>query len=121
MSESVRYKGKLQRITVKGKTIEQQCEDILKNNIGGEPPKWLDHYDGYTEYVTCELQSEYVIYDGDIFKVIERESREDFSWFEVKQSSVDIFEFDVAYYNGVCCFAEAIEQAFENRKQEESK
>lgn len=118
MSESVCYKGKLKRITVKDKTIEEQCEDIVKSSIGEALPKWLSDY---TEYVTCELQEDYVIYDGEIFQVIEKRSLSDFEWFKVKKNSDDVFEFDVAYYNGGCCFAEAIEKAFENKKQEVTK
>lgn len=110
MSETVHYKGVLEKINKKnGESLEEQCKRLL-NDIE------LDsYYDSYQEKIT-ELNG-YYVYDNDLYKVHASELNPYDNIFTAKRNSLDNISFEVKYYNGGCGLAEAIDIALENMEE----
>jgi CRISPR/Cas system-associated protein Cas10 (large subunit of type III CRISPR-Cas system) len=92
MSETVHYKGKL---IPTGKTLKEF--DPNAHDISDHCEKAVD-IDG----LVYEVQKEYIDPYSDIFK----SSKND-------DGTID---FEIKYYNGACCFYEAIDYALKTRR-----
>jgi hypothetical protein len=111
MSRVVNYVGTLEKINkLENETLEEQCKRLL-NNVELE-----EFYDTYEEMFEDTVDDEYVICNGEIYKVEKEELDSNSSKFSISVKNKKI-NFDVLYYNGGCCFKEAIEKAFENMKE----
>jgi len=110
MSETVHYKGKLGRVEfLENEDLEGLCERILKGDKG-------DHCDTFAEYL--EEFEQFVIIKDRVFKVLEKIEADSESIFNISTNDNAVFDFEVMYYNGGCCFGEALEYAFDLKEKE---
>ncbi len=113
MSEMVRYTGKLRlKEKLPNETLEEQCKRILREHNYFE---LQDYCDSWKEMLYDELYERYVVYNNEVYEVIEKNYR-DFcdSSFEAYKNDDGIINYQVVYYNGGCGFTEAIEEALNN-------
>ena len=112
MSETVRYTGKMSLIPkLENETLEEQCKKILKEY---DYSKLYSYYDSWEEMLCDKLYGQYVIFDNDIYKIIEKIHKNiDQDIFEAYHNNDGTISYEVMYYNGGCSFDEAISYALE--------
>jgi hypothetical protein len=112
MSETVHYKGKLERLYSGTLPLEVQLQMELEK-VGSEFTV-CDYLANYEEALE-ELQEidDYFLYKNNLYSV----SREKQNPYDDIMSAHKIdeytIEFELRYYNGGCCFQEALETALE--------
>ena len=113
MSEMVRYTGKLRlKEKLPNETLEEQCKRILFEHNYFELQYY---YDSWKEMLCYELYERYVIYNNEVYEVIEKNYRDFYdSIFEAYKNDNGTIDYQVVYYNGGCGFTEAIEEALNN-------
>lgn len=118
MSQQETVTGKLKLIPkLPNETLEDQCKRIC-NDKGYflEEPYDLENY-SYLEYLQDEFYGKYVDYKGDLYEVIQKKDLDDLSIFNISKNQDGTFDFTLSYYNGGCCFSEAIGYAFEDMEE----
>jgi len=107
MSETVIYRGKLQKLDVTDK--EQFSLDMLSTYNIPRNTFWDTAYEQLRE----DLYDEFIILkDNTIYKVLSKSDNEiDDDIFELTSNEDGTFNYLVMYYNGGCGFSEAIEYA----------
>lgn len=113
MSEMVRYTGKLRlKEKLPNETLEEQCKRILCEHNYFELQGYCDSWE---EMLYDELYERYVIYNNEVYEVIEKNYRDFYdSIFESYKNDDGTIDYQVVYYNGGCSFTEAIEEALNN-------
>lgn len=87
--------------------MEELCKRIL--NVD-EIDEW---YDSYEEQLTSEEYDKYIINKGELYKVVSMNDIDECqSEFNITENQDGTFDYSVRYYNGGCCFSEAINYAF---------
>lgn len=115
MSRTVHYTGRLELVEkLKDETLEEQCKRILSlynyTDLHG-------YCDTWEEMLCDELYEKYVIHNEDVYKVVEKRSRNtDYDVFEAIENSDGSISYVVMYYNGGCSFDEAIGYALNKLK-----
>lgn len=117
MSETVHYRGLLQRVSVGIEASKKSAQEILQEKASKEAPQydnpiehlcdwWGDEYFYYpkTESLYKIASQHYVELDEEI---IEAKTTED----------PDEFEYELRYYNGGAGFTECLEEALEKLKK----
>jgi hypothetical protein len=97
VSETVHYKGKL---TPTGKTALEFIGD-----------KDISDYDDIEEYFTDNFYKYAVLFEGKVFIVDKQDIDQDTDVFNSSKNDDGSIDFEVKYYNGGCCFNEAMEEA----------
>jgi hypothetical protein len=69
----------------------------------------------FRKFISEDLYDEYVIYDDRVYAVNMDSDYGDIMY--ARQRSDGQIDFVLEYYNGGCCFSEAIEEALENIKE----
>lgn len=113
MSETVTYRGKLQKVAEGKEAIESWCKEFIQHKglcIEGS------YHDDYTEMATEDYYKDLVLANDALFKVLSKENLEGDDIFQIKDMGNGEFEYLVQYYNGGCGFSEAIEYSFEKLK-----
>ena len=114
MSETVTYKGKLHKVAEGKEPVEAWCKQFIEYKgkcIEGS------YYDNYTEMATEEYGQDVIIANDILFKVLSKEDLDNEDIFELKDLGNGEYEYLVQYYNGGCCFAEAIEYSLDRLKK----
>lgn len=111
MSETEYRAGKL--IPVE---IEKDIEVTAKKLLDDAGIVKADYYDSFEECLTDELYGKYIVVDGKIFVVEEKEVNPYEDIFNVEPNGDGSFNFTLKYYNGGCGFGEAIENGFKKLK-----
>lgn len=113
MSEYESHKGKLKKVDFEDISLAKKCKSILELEEVKVPEYYnLEKEEDCIECIQDNLDEEYVIYNNDIFKVVEKSYVDpDNDIFEAEQNENGEIEFFVKYYNGGCGFSEAIETA----------
>ena len=112
MSEDKFYTGKL-KIAYKGNDLEGFAKDYILNNKLNH----ADYWDNYLEHFEDEASDNYVVVGDIVYEVVERSSNNTYDdIFEASRNEDGTIDFTVKYYNGGCCFSEAIETALEGLK-----
>ena len=111
MSETVHYTGRLKLVEkLENETLEEQCKRILKWHKYTELNKYCDTWE---EMLCDEFYKKYVIYNEDIYEVVELKDRCNRDVFEAIENSDGSISYVVMYYNGGCSFDEAIGYALD--------
>jgi hypothetical protein len=114
MSYYERHKGTIERVYFAG-SIEEFAESL---NLGKLPDYYDDWGEYFREYFREELSDEYIIYNGNIFKVNNTE----------EDASNDIFEYNInggkieyqfSFYNGGTCLYEQLMEVLEKAEIQE--
>ena len=94
--------GKIKLIEkLENETLEQQCKRVLVM-------KQLDnYYDSYEEAI-MDCNDKYIIHNNNVYEVIEDREQEDCDIFEANSNADGTISYTISYYNGGCCFNEAI-------------
>lgn len=98
MSETVHYKG----------TLKPTGKTILEFIKGDKIP---DYYDNEKEYFEDEYYQNATLIDNQVYTVEKEDVDIHDDILNIKKIG-DNFEFEFKYYNGGCCFEEALEYAF---------
>lgn len=113
MSETVTYKGKLQKLAEGKEEIESWCKELLEykgKSIEGSL------YADYTEMATENYEKDLLVANDMLFKIVSKVDLEGDDIFQIKHLGNGEYEYLVQYYNGGCCFSEAIEYSLEKLK-----
>lgn len=111
MSEMVHYKGKIELVKkLENETLEDTCKRILIDN--GIKLEVNESYESYQEQIFDSLYEKYVVVNNEVYKVVEKKDFDDSDIFDIHDNGDGTYSYDVMYYNGGCCFEEAIEEAF---------
>lgn len=115
MSRMVHMTGTLVEVDLKGKTLEKECERIIKER---EQDADSSSYDTYAERVKYNYEEEYYITDDKLYEINNmQEYGEDDDIFKSVKNSDNSIDFEVKFYNGGCPLEEALETALEERNQ----
>ena len=112
MSEVVHYTGKIKLVEkLPNETLEYQCKRILAQHGYTE----LESYcDSWNEMLYEEMYEKYVIVNGDLYEVIEKNDKKyDTDVFNASDNKDGSYNYEVMFYNGGCSFSEAIEIALD--------
>ena len=113
VSETVRYKGKLQLLDRKGVSISDTMVDLIQSS-GREVPSYYDLGDIY-EVRDCfndMLYDSHMLLGENVYKIIEKTK-------ENSEHSLTVYEdnglihFDTTFYNGGTCLEEMLEDGLE--------
>jgi len=111
MSETVHYKGTLKEVVrLNNETLNDQCKRILNNE------KLESYFESYDEKLLNDCYEEYTIHDNILYSVEKQDIENDGEIFNISKNGNGTFDFEVRYYNGGCCFDEAISYAFKYKK-----
>lgn len=102
MSETVYFKGKLKPT---GKDLINYVDD---HDIP-------DYYDSDEEYFNDYLSESAIVIDGKVFEVERTQFEDSDDIFESTKNEDGTIDFQVKYYNGGCCFGEALEYALKKQ------
>ena len=120
MSETVHYKGKLIEIKrLNNESLEDLCERICKEKGVNE----LSTYnDTWADQITDSFWQDTVIVNDKLYKIQDKEYLDnEFDIYSASLNPDGTIDFDVMYYNGGCCFTEALEEALNNINTSEIK
>jgi len=106
MSETEHYTGELIKIP-KTSSVEDMCKQICQESGMLE----TGYYETWREALEYDFDKDYFIYDDVIYKVdlVENDPYDDI--FRASKSCNGRIKFEVKYYNGGCCFSEALKEA----------
>lgn len=115
MSETVRYRGQLIKITYfDDQKLEERCRRLLEQE---NPSFELDNfYDSYQEYLTREYNDKYYIYNKDIYRIKAAKFDADQDIFEGVKDEYGNINFHTIFYNGGCDLSEALDEVIKNIK-----
>jgi len=108
MSETVSYTGKIKKVAT-GEPNAEQYSRLFFKNISIE---YLPN--GYTSFTELIHEYNHELINGDLYHIVEKKELTGGDMFVVNDLGNNEYEFIVQYYNGGCCFSEAIEQGFKN-------
>lgn len=115
MSEQETITGKLKLIPkLPNETLEDQCKRVFCERFRQvDKPFW----DSWQEDLEEVGYRKFVIHQDDIYEVIQMKDLDDLDIFNMSKNNDGTFDFTLSYYNGGCCFSEAIGYAFENMEE----
>jgi len=114
MSYTETHIGKLQKVDLAGKTIEEWAkEECIKQDI-----KELSSYnDTWIEELRDRDYRKYFLVDGEIWEAIEHQELEDDDIYQLTPNSDGTISFTMRFYNGGTCLSECIEEGLEQLKK----
>lgn len=100
--------GKIKKLDLQNRSIEEWAEEISKVvGIGLEE----SYCDSYEELIKNELYDKYIIVKDEVYEVIEDEELEDGEISTLTPEENDIFSFTMRFYNGGTYLTEMLEDA----------
>ena len=114
MSEQETHVGKLKLIFT---GTEEQIEEFCKSKIKGSFGFLDDDYDTYIEMFYDVFYKEFVIINNSIYEIIEDTYLDYNEIFEASLNEDGTISYVCSYYNGGCCFSEALEECLNNLKE----
>lgn len=110
MSEEVHYKGKIKLVPkLENEDLEQQCHRVLKENGINKLESYCDTW----IEMMYEHYNTYIIHDSNLYEVLSKEDVDETDVFNAYSLPDGTIGYEVAYYNGGCCFDEAIALALD--------
>lgn len=110
MSETEHHKGRLTPIEIIT-NLENTAFLILRDELGYNMPRDMQYYSTYCEALEDVAHKIFLVINDTIYRVsdVEIDSYDDIMDATIKpDGSID---YEVKYYNGGCCFGEAVETA----------
>ena len=109
MSDVQTHIGKVKKLNLNGKTVEEFCKEYCeKENIS--------YNDYFFEYFKEHLFEKYIVTENSIFEIIKDERQKDYcniSYISEKNDN-DEYEFVMQFYDGGTCLSEMLEHALKN-------
>jgi len=125
MSEVVRYKGKIKKIDI----VPREVEAYLYNSLSNKSKKKYTEliktnfmFDNNYEFISWfdELEDRFVIVKGFLYEIISKKNlSDDHDIFDAVENNDGTIDYHVMYYNGGCCFDEAIDLAIKDMNKED--
>lgn len=117
MSEYVNYKGKLKLIHKKeNETYGDFCKRVALTCPGCDE-NLPSYYDTWEEYLIYEFYDYYVVVGENVYRIMSKQQIDyDESTFDLTKLQDEEYKYNVRYYNGGCCFSEAIQYAFKENE-----
>lgn len=119
MSEYEHVKGKIQKIKFLNCDFEENCRQVLLENDIVPDPDYSGDEEPYQMQLDDELYKEVIIYNNNLYKVIESEDVDDYDIFEASVNKDMSINFEVCFYNVGCSFEEAIGIAIDKMIQDD--
>lgn len=118
MSEYVNYKGKLKLIHKKGnETYGDFCKRVALTCPCCDE-NLPSYYDTWEEYLIYEFYDYYVVVGENVYKIMSKQQIDyNESTFDLTKLQDEEYKYNVRYYNGGCCFSEAIQYAFKENEE----
>jgi hypothetical protein len=117
MSQQETIIGKLRLLDkINGETLEDQCKRVYHKQYRELSADEI--YGTYKEMLSDEGYDKVVIYEDNLYEVISRKDMDGMDIFEISKAEDGTYDFTLSYYNGGCCFSEAIEYAFNRMKKD---
>lgn len=110
MSETVAYKGRLYPILT-NLPLEEASKLLVRKEIPNLS-KYEEFPDTYLEILQEELSGKYLVINNVIYKYTRVEYDYNYKA-DARLNDDGTIDFDVIYYNGGCCFSEAVASAVE--------
>lgn len=110
MSEQETVKGKLRKIDLQGKTLEEWAKDyILANYTIFAMPSI---YKSWLEMLLSVFYKKFYIFNDILFEFIELEDIDDSYFCFVEDNKDGTYSFYASYYNGGTCLQECLDDEF---------
>lgn len=107
--------GKIKKVDLKGKTVEEWCKEKC-NELGYR----LGKYDeSYTRLLSSIEHGKYCSVDNDLFEVLSDKKFDDPYITHLSENKDGTYDFVLGFYNGGTCFSEMIEDAITEFKKNE--
>jgi len=125
MSEVVRYKGKIKKIDIAPRKVEAYLHTSLSDEGKKRYTELMndtDVFDNNYEFISWfdELEDRFVIVKGFLYEIISKKNlSDDHNIFDAVENNDGTIDYHVMYYNGGCCFDEAIDWAIEDMNKED--
>lgn len=119
MSDYVNYRGKLKLIRKEdNETYDDFCKRLALTCPGCDE-NLPSYYDTWEEYLVYEFYDYYVVVGENVYKIMSKEQIDyNESTFDLTKLQDEEYKYNVRYYNGGCCFSEAIQYAFKENEEE---
>lgn len=115
MSEIELHVGKIKKVDLKGKTVEEYCKEKC-DSLGYK----LGKYDeSYTKLLSSIEYKKYCCVDNELFEVLSDKEFDEPYINYLSENKDDTFDFVLSFYNGGTCFSEMLEDSireFNNKK-----
>lgn len=104
--------GKLYKVNKRfeKEELEKVCKRCLRVDIGCNVDKMHGYYKTYEEWLISEHCEDYIVYKNELYYVsIAEEYNNECDILKAYKNEDNSIGFVLSYYNGGCCFTEAIE------------
>lgn len=110
MSQQETHIGKLKLVPkLENETSEEQCKRLCNN------AELESYHDDYLDYLKDEYYNTYIVYNDDIYEIIEDDENNGYyDIFNAYNNSDGSISYVLSYYNGGCGFSDAIGYALED-------
>ena len=107
MSEMEFHFGKLKKVDLNGKTIEEFCEEKCKKN-NYTLSRWENNY---TELLLSIEHGKYHLVDNELYEIISDNYSDDPYISHLTKNADGTFDYIFSFYNGGTCFSEMVKDA----------
>lgn len=109
MSQQETHIGKLKLVQkLEDETLEEQCKRLCNN------AELESYHEDYLDYIRDEYYRKYIVYNDDIYEIIEDDESNGHDIFNAYNNSDGSIGYILSYYNGGCGFSDAIGYALED-------
>lgn len=114
MSQNEFHSGKLKKLDLEGKTLEEWCEAKCKEKEI-EKRSW---HDSWEEAMRDEGSEVYIIVDDEVYEVIDHYEADDDDPYFIRMTPQEdgTIAFVTQFYNGGTCFSECMEDGIKELK-----
>lgn len=113
MSDYVTKIGKIKKLGLtKEEFVNKHKNDFDLDVISKVRGYDIMNTDHLFEYMVESVFRNIYCIGGEVIEVLEDNNLEDYDLFEVNKNSDGTYSYILRYYNGGCCFGEALEKAF---------
>lgn len=113
MSQQETIIGKLKLLEkLNGETLEDQCKRVYCERFNPDDEALELCKDNFQQQLMDEGWETFVIYNGNLYEAISKKDLNSCDMFNISKAEDGTYDFSLSYYNGGCCFSEAIERAF---------
>lgn len=110
MSEQETVKGKLRKIDLQGKTLEEWAKDYIFANYAVFAMPSV--YETWLEMLLSVFYKKFYIFNNILFEFIELEDIDDSYFCFVEDNKDGTYSFYASYYNGGTCLQECLDDEF---------
>ena len=108
MSEQQTQRGKFKEIDLKGKTIEEYCEEYCTSR-----GKVKSHYETWREFFFDMYWDKFFVVNDRLFQIIAVEKLDSVKYTQIDKEENGVYSFYSTFYDGGTCLTECLEDKLE--------